>query len=185
VTEPCGAPHPEVAGVTCSKKQDRCFEKHHAVHHPEGSIEGVPLVWDNPRQRPAKSPKEGRVKEMASAGVKGGTAGPPRAVWQGKGSEGLHDALRRVDAGSDENFKEEAKALVRTVAGQQEFLTTEDVLDRMHYTTPDNRAMGPIMLWAKSQGIIAKTEPERFVPSKYPDRHLADLRVWRSLIYKT
>lgn len=184
MSEPCAAVHPEVAGVTCTKPEDRCFEKHTAMHFPNG-VEAVPLTWDNPRQRPAKIPKEGKTKAMAGATKSSGTAGPPAAVWQGSGNEGLHDAIKRVDANSDENFKEEAKALVRTVAGQMEFLTTEDVLDKMHYTTHDNRAMGPIMLWAKSQGIIAKTDPERFVPSKYPDRHLADLRVWRSLLYST
>ncbi len=183
MSDPCAESHPEIAGVTCTKPADRCFDIHSAMHFPDG-IEAVTVTWPNPRQRPAKTAGKRSVPDMAKGG-KGGTAGPPRAVWDGVGSEGLHDALKRVDAAADENFKDEAKAIIRVVAGAQEFLTSEDVLDRMHYTTTDNRAMGPVMLWAKSQGIITKTDPERFVPSKYPDRHLADLRVWKSLIYRS
>lgn len=96
----------------------------------------------------------------------------------------LRLALKRVEAAASPEFKDQARQVLRVIATHQSELTSEDVLDAMEATTHDNRAMGPIMRWGVTQGLITKTDPERFVPSSHPDRHNADLRVWRSLIHQ-
>jgi hypothetical protein len=142
--------------------------------------DGVLLAWPNTAVQAQEAKRTGRWTRARFA-TANEIANSARPVTH---AGGLADALRRVTAAADGDFKVEAREFLRLLAARLPELTSEDVLDAMNATTHDNRAMGPIMLWGVRQHLIAKTDPERFVPSAHPDRHNADLRVWRSVVYQ-
>lgn len=180
MTEPevlCDVPHPTNPEWTCTKPKRICYRQHvHLVIDRVTGEQQIKAAWPNAAEPPTAKPSAKSTAKLTTMAQR--TKGDART-----GAPGLSASLTAVDANADVDFKEEAKAVLRQVATEMEEFNTEDILDRMTATTHDNRALGPIMLWAKSQGLIRKTEPERFVPSRYPDRHLADQRVWQSLVY--
>lgn len=97
------------------------------------------------------------------------------------------EAMDRVERAANPEFNAEARRVLAVLAVQRAEITSEDVedvLDARDIRTHDNRAMGPIMTWAQRAGLIEKADPERFVKSRRAERHLMDIRVWRSLVHQ-
>lgn len=100
------------------------------------------------------------------------------------GRAGRDQGMARVDAAANEAWKRASViALVESAIALRE-LTSDDVKDRTPSTvwTHDERGLGPIMVTAARDGWIEKTE--RFVPSRYTSRHVAPIRVWKSLLFR-
>jgi hypothetical protein len=177
VSETCAAPNPGDPTQTCDKIAHP-FGAH--MHQASGTVwPGVPV----PARRTRKGSADlSRVKQVIdSIGERGKQVGPPRVAST---AEELRDeAIRRVAANTSEEFRDQARQVLHQVALEMAELTAEDVMDRLTVETHDNRAMGAIMLWGTREGWIAKTDPEKFVQSRYPRRHKMDVRVWRSLVY--
>lgn len=94
-------------------------------------------------------------------------------------------AIERVDAHADPDWRDVAYRCVVNAARRLETLTTDDVIAELtHYpaiTTHEPRALGPVMMRAARDNIIAATD--RFIKSEAVSRHRAPKQVWRSLIY--
>lgn len=95
------------------------------------------------------------------------------------------EAMFRVEANADKSWKELANLCGWTLALEREYLTSEDVLDRLarqfpNVTTHDRRAIGPVMQGLKRAGAIRPTE--RFIQSRFAQRHAGPVRVWASTL---
>lgn len=98
------------------------------------------------------------------------------------------EGIERADAGASESWKEAALAVVKLVAMRQAELTTDDVwqaLNGLQYATRNMSALGPVMLRAKREGIIERTDSFRD-SQRYGLIGRANagkpIRVWRSLV---
>jgi hypothetical protein len=93
--------------------------------------------------------------------------------------------IARVESGCDPTFRGAAFAAILYLAERREEFTTDPVwllLRRWGVATPEEpRVMAVPIGDARRRGLIAKTA--RTVPSVRPESHMAELRVWRSLIY--
>lgn len=98
-------------------------------------------------------------------------------------SQALDEALKRVDANADDEWKSIALRAVGWLAMTQERFTTDDVwavlIDRKE-ATHEPRALGPIMLRARKLGYIIGT-PD-YVLSERPECHRNPKKVWLSLL---
>ena len=95
------------------------------------------------------------------------------------------EAMARVNANANDVWKIDARRAVEDCAAVLEVLTTDDVwalLKGTGSTTTDNRAMGPLMLKAATDGILRHTDKTRL--SRRPQCHRRPVRVWRSLVYR-
>lgn len=96
------------------------------------------------------------------------------------------DALQRVDEHADPDWRDVAYRCVLAVARRLEHFTTDEVIDELAnhpaITTHEPRALGPVMMRAARNNVIAATD--RFVKSNAISRHRAPKQVWRSLVYK-
>lgn len=96
------------------------------------------------------------------------------------------DALQRVDEHADPDWRDLAYRCVLAVARRLEHFTTDEVIDELSkhpdVTTHEPRALGPVMMRAARENIIAATD--RFVKSNAVSRHRAPKQVWRSLVYR-
>ena len=90
------------------------------------------------------------------------------------------EALRLVDAAADPEWKGRTLAAIKRLAERSEFLTADDVWEATGEMPSEPRAMGPVMLAARSNGWIEKTD--RVQPSVRIVNHARDIAVWRSLI---
>jgi hypothetical protein len=90
------------------------------------------------------------------------------------------DALQRVEDGSDPAWLEHAYACLRRTAKELPELISDDVWERGLPETREARALGPVLLRAKREGIITKTDRVR--PSVRS--HMSGKPVWISNIYK-
>jgi len=94
-------------------------------------------------------------------------------------------SMQQVDQHADAAWKTEAKGIVRYLAQTKEEFTTDAVwflLDKFPGVTHEPRAMGPIMRWAATSGLIRATD--RTTKSVRVVNHSRPIQVWRSLIYK-
>ncbi len=95
--------------------------------------------------------------------------------------------VRALD-NSDERWREEISACVRTVALAKEFFSADDVyaeLERnhFHFSTHNTGALGPrLKEIAKTLAYMEATD--QVVRSKRPASHGNLHRVWRSLIFR-
>ena len=170
----CNVTHPEHPQVRCLAKDGRTHDQHFAMHA------GQPLEWKN-EDWAAPPPKTRRSRGSAAQALKDLADRVPKAQT----AVGLrNEALQRVEANSSEDFKTAARDGLRRVALAQAELTAEDVQDLIGIEAHDNRAWGPVMTWGVKEGLIEKTDPEKFVQSRFPRRHLMDVRVWRSLVHR-
>jgi hypothetical protein len=100
-------------------------------------------------------------------------------------NEALDEALNRVDANADEEWKTTALRAVGWLSMTQDRFTTDDVwavlVDREE-ATHEPRALGPIMLRARKLGYIAGTND--YVLSMRPECHRNPKKVWRSLLFE-
>lgn len=99
------------------------------------------------------------------------------------------DAVARVGANANAEWKVAAMVAVRVAANRNATFTTDDVWDALSantvgVSTQDNRALGPIMVMAAKSGVCRKTRtfPETR-PSKRPELHRTPLQIWESLLF--
>lgn len=175
----CGAQDPDRPEAYCERPVP-CYGYHEWLTGEVERFGAKPIkhTWPNP-EKPPKAPKPETGKKQASDIAKR-VEENVRASTPANGS--LAEALARVNRNASPDFMTEAKAVCEVVAHHMEEFTSEDVLERVEAETHDNRAMGPVMLWAKNQGLIEKTE--RFSVYRKESNHQQDTRIWRSLVYK-
>ena len=101
-----------------------------------------------------------------------------------EGGRRKEDALARVTAGANSDWKSAAFEAVRKTAENFETFIVDDVWGHIEpgHATRDNRAMGPVMLRAQAAKIIASTD--FFSRSRRVTCHQSPRRVWRSLVFK-
>jgi len=88
-------------------------------------------------------------------------------------------ALERV-VQNKENWIKAAKRAIWEVAGDHTEFTTDDVwATGLPHPDGDARALGPVMLKARTAKVIEPTE--RFRPSRIVAYHAAPKRIWKSL----
>lgn len=93
-------------------------------------------------------------------------------------------AMRQVDEAANEQWKFAAFAATVEAARNLPTLTADDVqeiLATKDVATHEGRAMGPVMMRAKREGVIEAT-PD-FRSSKRANLHAMPKRVWKSLIH--
>lgn len=98
-------------------------------------------------------------------------------------SEARDAAIGRVSAAASPSFILAASTAVILLAGERQFLTTDDVwveLERVGQTVAEPRALGAVMRDMQAKRIILPTP--RYEPSKRIACHRRPIRVWRSLI---
>lgn len=107
-----------------------------------------------------------------------------RTLWDVFAEEARDEALARVEAHADPEWKATALAVVEHLARTRDEMTTDDVwhvLDARGVTfTHEPRALGAVMKQAASFGWISRTERTR--RSERVVRHAGDVRVWRCLL---
>lgn len=94
------------------------------------------------------------------------------------------EAIDRVSANADPNWKFLAIQATRKVAMQRETFTSEHVWAELvaeGSTTHEPKAMGGILRKAAQEGICEVTE--RFIKSSSRINHRRPLQIWKSLIY--
>lgn len=168
----CGNPHPTDEGIFCEKPVP-CYAYHLSTSwDPEKGVNAV--HWDNDAMPPKREPNPSKAKKIADRVEDNVVAIPVNAS--------LTEALARVQASASPDFLTEAKEVARVVAHFMEEFTSEDILERVQAQTHDNRAMGPVMLWVKGQGLAERTE--RFSKYRKESNHQQDTAIWRSLVYQ-
>lgn len=98
-----------------------------------------------------------------------------------KGRDLRDAALEQVEANADPDWNDRAKVALQRLALSQPIVVADDMWK--HIERPrEPRALGPIFMWAKREGLLAPTD--RYVACTRPSRHVAPLRVWESLVHK-
>lgn len=90
-------------------------------------------------------------------------------------------ALARVEANADQDWKDRARAVIQELARTRVYFTTDDVwqeLAKQDVETHEPRAIGALMRQAAADHLIAPTN--RYEPSARPACHGRPVRVWRS-----
>lgn len=93
------------------------------------------------------------------------------------------EAIVRVDANADEDWKSVALKAVGWVAMTHITFTTDDVwlvLSGRDASTHESRALGAVMLRAAKIGYIESTDQYR--PSIRPEAHQRPVKIWKSLL---
>lgn len=92
------------------------------------------------------------------------------------------EAISRVDAHADREWKDVAYLTAIRVARSKRFFTSEEVWDALPsgVHTHEPRAMGPIMRRLRKENVVEPTD--QFVISTSPLGHGRPSRVWRSLL---
>lgn len=91
------------------------------------------------------------------------------------------DGMARAEEHADDDWKEAAKAALRTLAATRPTLTGDD-LWLLVPKPAEPRAAGPLWRWAQAEGLIAATGT--FVPTTQVTSHASPSRVWKSLTYR-
>ncbi len=86
-------------------------------------------------------------------------------------------ALDRVEAGAPDNWIERAVCVIRQLAKESAFITTDEVWERMD-APPEPRAMGAAMRRAQREGIISPSNQVR--NSNRPACHARPIRIWEA-----
>lgn len=98
--------------------------------------------------------------------------------------EARDEAIERVDGNADPDWKDAAYDAALRVATRSDRLTSDDVWDELvkgpDVATHEPRAMGPVMLRLRKDGVIHPTDI--FVKSSSPRGHGHPARVWESRI---
>ena len=90
------------------------------------------------------------------------------------------EAIDRVERHANEEWKEAAFRVGVWVAGQKQFITSDDIWLNLevHLQTHEPRAMGAIMRRLAREGYIEVTD--RYRPSVRLECHMRKIQVWRS-----
>ena len=97
--------------------------------------------------------------------------------------DAANEAIDRVNANADEEWKAAAKRIVREVARANREFPTDAVWGAGLPKPREPRAMGAVMRWAQSHGLVKNTG--RIVKTAQVSRHNAPVTVWESLIYES
>lgn len=91
--------------------------------------------------------------------------------------------IRDADLGMDDEWRRAALAAIRRVAERLPEFTTDQVLDEDPTLEQgrEPRALGPCLLYAAKDGIIAPTD--RYVSSSRKASNARAKRAWRSLVF--
>lgn len=92
------------------------------------------------------------------------------------------DAINRVEAHANPEWKEVAYVTALGVARVRRFFTSEDVWDALSgdARTHEPRAMGAVMRRLRKENVVEPTD--QFITSTSPLGHGRPSRVWRSLL---
>lgn len=94
------------------------------------------------------------------------------------------EGMVRADKYADIKWKEAARREIWNSARKKRWFTSEDIIASLEikgFKKRNYSAIGALMSEAKNNGWI---RVDGFNLSKRPSRHMAPVRVWRSLIYK-
>lgn len=83
---------------------------------------------------------------------------------------------------SNEAWKISAYEILVKVATEKKEFTPDDIWDAGLQKPLEARALGVVMLRAKSEGLIEKTG--RVQPTRQPESHGTDVTIWKSNIFK-
>jgi hypothetical protein len=93
--------------------------------------------------------------------------------------------MDRAERAANPEWRVFMEAAVVSVARNKRLFFCDDIeAVRMELNGPEtheNRALGPLMLWAMREGVCERTDD--FALSARASRHRAPCRIWRSLIY--
>lgn len=92
------------------------------------------------------------------------------------------EAIEQAGANAPEGWIAEARAAIRHVAEALPFFISDEIWGTGLSEPPEARAIGNVIKWAASEGLIAPTDD--FVPSARPGCHRVPRRVWKSLVYE-
>ena len=84
--------------------------------------------------------------------------------------------------GADEQWKERALSLLRTIAERQPFLASDDLWAEGLEQPREPRALGPCMLLAQREGWLQPTQRHRMSGKR--TCHKRPVRVWRSMVWE-
>lgn len=89
-------------------------------------------------------------------------------------------AIAQAESGADYEWLADAARAIRWVAVRKGQFTADDVWDTGLRVPREGRALGPVFMRMKRDGMIAPTD--MFKLTKRSMRHAAPIRVWKSLI---
>lgn len=90
--------------------------------------------------------------------------------------------MARAESGADQDWLDAANSCIVTMAQTRESFSGWEVtqfLRDLKITTPNERALGPLLIKASKAGLIEKTERH----AKNPLAHNCPSPVWRSLVH--
>lgn len=90
-------------------------------------------------------------------------------------------AVKQVERHADPEWLLAARRAVAELAHTRTEFISDDVWTLIEKPS-EARALGPVMLWAQREGLIAPTDRVR--QSAQPKCHAMPRRVWRSLAYR-
>jgi hypothetical protein len=114
----------------------------------------------------------------------GYTASPPKPVLVPLAveQEAARVAIKRADDNADEDWKRRAFAVGRSLAHRLPKFCSDHLWDADLEKPREARALGAVMQRLAREGFIEATG--EFVKTRQSGRHAADVRVWRSLVYR-
>ena len=94
-----------------------------------------------------------------------------------------NEDIRRADRGAEDDWRQAALDTIRRVAQERPELTTDDVLQANPALElgREKRALGPMMLYAARDGLIAPTD--RYARSSRRASNARHKRLWLSLVH--
>lgn len=92
------------------------------------------------------------------------------------------NAIETVEENASDEWVEHARATVDHLARTRASFFADDVWLAGLPKPSEARALGSIMLWAKTERLIAPTD--QFLPSAQPGCHGVPRRVWKSLVFE-
>lgn len=94
-------------------------------------------------------------------------------------------AMAQVDQNASTAWKAFVYECIAIIARQKQIFTTDDVerlrKERGGPTTHEPRALGPLMMNARRNGLCKPTD--KFMNSTQPVCHARPMRVWKSLMF--
>ncbi len=92
------------------------------------------------------------------------------------------DGIRRAEENADEDWKRRAYLTGCDLARRLPEFCSDDLWGAGLEKPREARALGAVMQRLAKEGLIESTS--RFVKTRQAGRHAADVRVWRSLVYR-
>lgn len=110
-----------------------------------------------------------------------GDAGDPARPAPPSADVATAEAMRAWAGRGDTTWRARAERRLVAIAHERPEFTADDLWGPDLDKPNEARALGPILLWARDQGLIV--DADRFIRSTQPGNHGSPRRVWRSLVY--